>query len=170
MAAIQITAPSSSFWWVADSQNLFAWTCGAANNGGYTNFTVLIQNQNPTVLQGPLALIAVQWDYDCSILFQPVQSLTPATGYTLTFADVFNQTNVIATSEPFEVKAKGSAYAPQPSNLNPVTATVTGAATGTGASAAATQSAANNGALVSRDAAFGFMATLLTLVGAAVML
>ncbi|KAG8950524.1 hypothetical protein FRC03_012843, partial [Tulasnella sp. 419] len=109
-------------------------------------------------------------DYDCSILFQPVQSLTPATGYTLTFADVFNQTNVIATSEPFEVKAKGSAYAPQPSNLNPVTATVTGAATGTGASAAATQSAANNGALVSRDAAFGFMAALLTLVGAAVML
>lgn len=132
-ADITILAPSSSYWWIANSQNLYSWTCGSNYNEGYTNFTVLINNSNPTLFSGPLALVAVQWDYDCSVLLPPVPSLPAGPGYTLYFGDVFNQTHVIASSSVFEIKPVGSAYAPQPSGVSSASATAaTGSASPSG--------------------------------------
>jgi len=104
-----IYAPSSSVWWVANSQNVFAWDCNA--NPGITSFTVLINNVNPAVLEGPLAFIA-QLNYTtCSYAVSQYQvNQTVGTGYTLIFGDIFNETNVYATSQEFEIRALGSAY------------------------------------------------------------
>jgi len=104
-----IYAPSATVWWVANSQNVFAWDCNA--NPGIQNFTVLINNVNPAVLQGPLAFIAIL-DYNiCSYAVSQDQvNQTAGTGYTLIFGDIFNETNVYATSQQFEIRPLGSAY------------------------------------------------------------
>jgi len=168
-AAISIVAPSTDFWWVANSQNLYSWTCGTQFNEGYTNFTVLISNQNPSFFNGPLALVSIQWDYDCSVLLPSVTSLPVGTGYLMQFADVFNQTHIIATSSPFEVKAQGSAYAPQPSGA--ASATVTATLTGSAASTASASTTAKSGAeSLSQPAAYGLVGTLFALVAAGIML
>lgn len=90
-----------------------------------TNFTVLVTNSDPATLNGALPLVSIQCksvfavccglqlirpssgDYDCSVLL-PSIDLKVGTGYTLSFADVFNQSHIIASSSAFEVKAQGS--------------------------------------------------------------
>ncbi|KAG8954153.1 hypothetical protein FRC04_000373 [Tulasnella sp. 424] len=168
-AAISILAPGPDYWWVANSQNLFSWTCGPNYNEGYTNFTVLVDNPtNKALFAGPQALIAIQWDYDCSVLIPQVSAVNPGTGYVLSFADVFNQSHVIAQSQPFEVKPLGSAYAPQPSGVSSaVTATATGSQTA--AAASSTQSAKNN-AVARSPVALGAVTAAMAFVGAAMMM
>ncbi|KIO34277.1 hypothetical protein M407DRAFT_126980 [Tulasnella calospora MUT 4182] len=168
-AAISIIAPGPDYWWVANSQNLYSWTCGPNYNEGYTNFTVLVDNPtNKALFAGPQALIAIQWDYDCSVLLPNVNQLNPGTGYVLSFADVFNMTHIIAQSQPFEVKALGSAYAPQPSGASSaVTATATG--TQAAASASSTEPAKNNAAARS-PVALGAVTAAMAFVGAAMMM
>jgi len=164
-AAITIIAPSANYWWVANSQNLYSWTCGATYNEGYTNFTVIVNNQSPTVFAGPLALVAIQWDYDCSVLLPPVASLPAGSGYVLSFADVYNQSHIIASSDPFAIKPFGSAYAPQPSGV--ASATVTASASGSAAaspSATQTKSGAS-----SNHIAAGAISGVVALIGAALM-
>ena len=39
LAAITITAPSPEYWWIAESQNLFSWTCGPNYNEGVREST-----------------------------------------------------------------------------------------------------------------------------------
>ncbi|KAG9015930.1 hypothetical protein FRB90_004137 [Tulasnella sp. 427] len=167
-AAITILAPSPDYWWVANSQNLYSWTCGPNYNEGYTNFTVLIDNPtNKALFAGPLALVAIQWDYDCSVLIPNLSQVNPGSGYVLSFADVFNQSHIIAQSQAFEVKPFGSAYAPQPSGVSSaVTATGTGTAT---ASPSSTQSAKSN-AVARSPIAFGAVTAALAFVGAAMMM
>jgi len=172
-AAITILAPSSEFWWVADSTNLYSWTCGAQYNGGYTNFTVLIQNQNQALFNGPQALVAIQWDYDCSVDL-PASStaqIPVGTGYTLSFSDVYNQTNVIAKSSLFEVKASGSVYPTQPSGVS--SATVTANATGTGVASTSTSTPKNtkkSAATSSHTVTVGLFSTVMALVGVSLMM
>jgi len=119
VASLQITQPSASIWWVAKSINVMAWTCPSLTSAGVpiTNFTVLINNTNPSVFLGPLAFIAQQAASDCSITVSPTQVNQPAgTGYTLLLADPFNNTDVYATSDQFEIKPLGSLYPSQVSS------------------------------------------------------
>jgi len=168
-ATLTIIAPSSSYWWVANSQNLYSWTCGSQNNEGYTNFTVMINNASPTVFSGPLALVAIQWDYDCSVLLPPVASLPAGSGYTLYFANVFNDTDIIASSSVFEIKPEGSAYAPQPSGAS--SATVTASVTGSASAASSTSTSTKKSSAVSTShVAFSGLAGALALLGAVMML
>ncbi|KAG9039195.1 hypothetical protein FRB95_011780 [Tulasnella sp. JGI-2019a] len=172
-AAISIIAPSADYWWVAESQNLYSWTCGASNNGGFTNFTVLLNNANPATFHGPQALVSIQWDYDCSVLLPAtdVAGIAAGTGYTLSFANVYNQTDVIATSAPFEIKAIGSAYAPQPSGV--ASATVTAGANQTGTASTSTASStttAKSSAMATYPAAAGLITGVMALVGATLMM
>jgi len=170
-AAITILAPSSSYWWVANSQDLFSWTCGSQFNEGYTNFTVLINNQNPAVFNGPQALVSIQWDYDCSVLLAATTAagLPASTGYVLSFADVFNQTHIIAQSDPFEVKAAGSAYAPQPSGV--ASATVTAGANATSSASSSTPSSTTkSAATASHSMTVGLFTGIMALVGASLMM
>ncbi|KAG8925632.1 hypothetical protein FRC01_009895 [Tulasnella sp. 417] len=167
-AAISILAPGPDYWWVANSQNLYSWTCGPAYNGGYTNFTVLVDNPtNKALFAGPQALIAIQWDYDCSVLLPNVNQLNPGTGYVLSFADVFNQSNIIAQSQPFEVKPLGSAYAPQPSGAS---SAVTATATGTQTAAASSTESAKNNAVARSPVTLGAVTAVMAFVGAAMMM
>jgi len=131
-AQLTITNPSSSSWWVAQSTNTLTWTC---NTSPYTSFTVLLANSNPSVLVSPLAIISIQENYDCSKLITQDQVVQPAaTGYTIQFANILNGTDIYAESEPFEIKALGSAY---PATSSAAGATATGA---TGSAGAATPS------------------------------
>ncbi|KAG8859361.1 hypothetical protein FRB96_004576 [Tulasnella sp. 330] len=170
--SITIIAPSADYWWVANSQNLYSWTCGSQYNGGYTNFTVLINNANPATFPGPLALVSIQWDYDCSVLIPAtgVEAIPAGTGYTLSFANVYNQTDIIATSAPFEVKPVGSAYAPQPSGVASATVTAGANQTGTASSTSTSTSTTKSSAMATNPAAAGFLTIAMALIGSALMM
>ncbi|KAG9104970.1 hypothetical protein FRC06_002890 [Ceratobasidium sp. 370] len=139
-AQLTITEPSSERWWVAQSQNTLRWTC---NTSPYTNWTVLITNSDVNVLTTPLALIAIRkYNYDCSKTMIPGEQLKPGTGYTMVFANPFNNTDVFATSQSFEVKPVGSTYPPQITTSEALTAT--GGASGTSAPSATSTPHSNN--------------------------
>ncbi|QRV75080.1 GPI-anchored small secreted protein [Ceratobasidium sp. AG-Ba] len=141
LAQLTITEPSSNRWWVAQSINTLRWTC---NTSPHTNWTVLIMNSDTTILSGPLALIAIRkYNYDCSKTIVPGEQLKPGTGYTMQFANPFNNTDVFATSESFEVKPVGSTYPPEITTSEALTAT--GLPSGT-SSPSATPTPGNNGA------------------------
>ncbi|KIJ15393.1 hypothetical protein PAXINDRAFT_169234 [Paxillus involutus ATCC 200175] len=138
-AQLTITNPSANSWWVAQSANTLAWTC---NTSPYQTYTVVLTNTNPSILSGPLAIIAIQQNYDCSETITQQQSAQPAaTGYTIQLTNPLNNTEVYAESEPFEIKALGSAY-PASSSSAAASATGSGTSTSTGASAASTTGAA----------------------------
>jgi len=109
-AALTITQPSASNWWIADSVNNIAWTCG---NGNPAAYTVVVTNPDVKLLTGPLAVVGVLNDYICSYSYTPGSELRVGTGYTLSLTDILNSTHIYATSDPFEIKPKGSTYPPQ---------------------------------------------------------
>jgi len=113
-AQLSITNPSASTWWVAQSQNVLAWSC---NTSPQTEFTVLITNQDKTKYPSPLAFIAIQQNFQCSVVITQDQANQPAgQGWQILFANPLNNTDVYATSDSFEIKPLGSAY---PSQVTP---------------------------------------------------
>ncbi|KAF9041506.1 hypothetical protein BJ165DRAFT_1350066 [Panaeolus papilionaceus] len=110
-AQLTITQPSADIWWVAQSTNVMAWTC---NTSPFTNFTILIQIPG---VPSPLQFLGIQQNFDCSITVTNNQvNQAPGTGYKLLIANVFNNTDIFASSDPFEIKPLGSAY---PSQVTP---------------------------------------------------
>ncbi|KAG8711177.1 hypothetical protein FRC09_020740 [Ceratobasidium sp. 395] len=152
-AQLTISEPSGDRWWVAQSQNTLRWSC---NTSPYTNWTVLITNPDVTILSGPLALIAIllissgdlfpEYNYDCSKTIIPGDQLKPGTGYTMLFGNPLNNTEVWATSAPFEVKPLGSTYPPQITTSEALTNTAPGA-TGSSNPTATSTPNSNNGAI-----------------------
>ncbi|KDR72728.1 hypothetical protein GALMADRAFT_252944 [Galerina marginata CBS 339.88] len=113
-ADLKITSPSSTTWWVAKSQNLLTWTC---KDTTIATFTVLVGNTNIQVQAAPIAIIGIQNNFDCSInISQDQANQAPGTGWQVLLANPLNNTEVYATSEPFEVKPLGSLY---PSQVTP---------------------------------------------------
>jgi hypothetical protein len=146
-ADLQVTSPSSTIWWVAKSTNVIAWTC---QNTTIQDFTILVSNSNSAVLAAPMAVIAIQQNYDCSIVISQDQANQPAgTGWTVLLADPLNNTNVYATSQPFEIKALGSAYPSQAPTGN-----VTASNTASGSSPSSTTKSAS-GATSDKVISFG---------------
>jgi hypothetical protein len=134
-AQLTITSPGTNDWWVAQSLNTLAWTCSTSP---YQNFTVLLANSNSAVLAAPLAIIAVQDNFDCSETITQQESAQPAgTGYIVQFASTLNSTDIYAQSQPFEIKALGSSY---PTTTSSAGSTATGSASGTAGAAQATKS------------------------------
>ncbi|KAJ1307557.1 hypothetical protein OPQ81_001654 [Rhizoctonia solani] len=158
---LTITEPSSDRWWVAQSINTLRWNCEQTT---YTNWTVLITNPDPTILSGPLALIAIQWNYDCSKTITPGEQLKPATGYVMQFSNALNSSEVWASSQPFEVKALGSTYPPEYTSVGVpgTTATGTGSSSNSTAAPTSTATSRSNGALANT-------AVPATLLGVAVL-
>jgi len=135
-AQLSVTSPNANVWWVAGTSNTLAWTC---NSSPYQTYTILLANSNPTILSSPLAIIAVENNYDCSKTVTPQQSSQSAgTGYTVQLANPLNSTDVYASSEPFEIRAANSAF--------PSTSSGAGSATGSSTSASAS-STGTSGAL-----------------------
>ncbi|KAG1843092.1 hypothetical protein C8R48DRAFT_751001 [Suillus tomentosus] len=136
-AQLTITSPGANDWWVASSVNTLAWSC---TTSPYLNFTILLANSNLSVLPAPLAIIAVQENFDCSKSITQQQSAQPAgTGYVIQFASTLNETDIYAQSQPFEIKALGSSY--------PTTTSSAGSTSTGSASAGAAQATKTGGAL-----------------------
>ncbi|OJT02836.1 hypothetical protein TRAPUB_6692 [Trametes pubescens] len=132
VAQLEIISPGGpNLWWVAGSDNVVSWTC---RTSPFTNFTVLIANSDPKVLTAPQAFIAQQNNFDCSKLITKDQiNQAPGTGYTIQLANIFNETDIFAESEPFEIKAIGSSYP-----ASSATPTIGGSATASGSGSTAT--------------------------------
>ncbi|PIL27661.1 hypothetical protein GSI_10813 [Ganoderma sinense ZZ0214-1] len=156
-AQLSIIAPGGpDLWWIAQSDNDIDWTC---KTSPYTNFTVLIANSNVNVLVAPQAFIAQQNNFDCSKLITKDQvNLTPATGYVIQLANPFNNTDVYAQSQPFEIKALGAAYpASSATPTAAITTAVSGSAAGTTTGASVTSTA--TGTTQSHNGAVGLFAS-----------
>jgi len=159
VADLEVTTPSAANWWVAQSQNLLAWTCQNTTIG---NFTVLVSNTTPTILDAPLAIIAMQDNFDCSIIVgQSVGNLPAGSGYQVLLANPLNITDVYASSQQFEIKPIGSAYPTQ------VTSSAVGTASGTGGGASVATPTKASRAVSVRDAG-GAVALLAAAIAAAV--
>lgn len=142
-SGLSIVVPGGSeLWWVGDASNNIVWTC---QTSPFSNFTVLVANQDPKILASPIAVIAIENNYDCSKTIIPDQSnLTAATGYIVQFANTLNETDVYAQSQPFEIKAPGSTYP-----ATSATPSASGTSTGTASSAASASSSPSAGAAAS---------------------
>jgi len=106
-----LTPGGPNLWWVAQSQNTIAWTCNV--DPPNTAYQLLVNNTNPNILTAAEAIVANVPNADCSFSVTVQQAaLTPATGYTVIFANPINQLEIYAVSQPFEVKALGAAYPP----------------------------------------------------------
>jgi len=141
-----IINPNSTVWWVANSVNVMRWDCDSPQAKNVNNFTVLFQT--PTT--PPLAIVAIQNNDQCSITISKEKVNAPAAnGYFLLLADPRNNTNVYAKSQPFEIKALGSAY-PSTSAPGPSGATGTGEASST----ASSNSSSNAASLSSHSSSF----------------
>ncbi|THH05601.1 hypothetical protein EW145_g4678 [Phellinidium pouzarii] len=108
-AQLKVLAPGGpNLWWVANEENNVVWNC---KDSQFDNFTILLKNSNPAVLSGADAIVSIQQNFDCSETLTTQQAnFTAATGYTLLLANTLNSSDVYASSDPFEVKAQGSAY------------------------------------------------------------
>jgi len=131
---LTITSPTPSNWWIAAEAGNLAWTCNTTP-GTEQTWTVMLANPSTALLTDTQAIIAEQPNYDCSVLFTP--NFTPGTGYTILFVNPLNSTDVWATSQAFEIKAKGSNYAATTSSG----AGATGSGSATAGTAAASGSA-----------------------------
>ncbi|WVQ80740.1 hypothetical protein IAT38_002845 [Cryptococcus sp. DSM 104549] len=141
-AALTVTEPSASHWWVAQSLNTLAWSGKEP-----TEFSVFLANPDTNVLTSMLALASVVPAYQTSLTINPGDA-RPATGYTLLLTNTLNSSDVYATSESFEIKAVGSTYPAQTAAVNAsATAQGTGSQAGSGiaSTSAATASASATG-------------------------
>jgi len=113
VAQLTILAPGGpNLWWVDQSVNTLAWNCN--QNTQYPQFNVLIANSGQS--SPPQAILATVDNFLCSKTIDAnLFNLPAATGYTLQLSNTFNDTDVYTTSQPFEIKALGSAY-PNPSS------------------------------------------------------
>jgi len=160
---LQISNPSASNWWVAKSTNVMVWDC---TNTSFSSFTVLINNTNPSLLLGPLAFIAIQQNYQCSVTVSQDQvDQPPGPGYTLLFADSLNNTNVYVSSEQFEIKPLGSLY---PSQVSSSSSVASGTGTGTGTAASSSPSS-KSGALSAYTSSFFGLAGAMGLLAAGLL-
>jgi len=173
-AQFQILAPGgTNLWWVAQSENIIAWTCHtdvpASTNNAYQ---LLLNNTNPTILTSAEAIVANVNNADCSHTITTQQAdLTPATGYTLIFADPINQTKIYAVSQQFEVKALGASYPPssatpqESSSASQTGASNTGSGTGTSSSATSTPKSKNGAFASFKVPAAGVLAAVRAAIG-----
>jgi len=141
-AQLSIVVPGGpNLWWVASAENNIVWTC---QTSPYQNFTILVANQNTQILSAPIAIVAIENNYDCSKIITPLQANQPVgTGYMVQFANTLNQSDIYAQSQPFEIKAAGSTY---PASSATPTATGTSTTSGTAAGGAATNTPSKSAA------------------------
>jgi len=113
VAGLKVISPGgSSLWWVANSDNTLTWDC---SDKTHAQFNVIIANSNPSVLVAPLPIIPTLDNFVCSkLIASTILNVPAATGYTIQLSNIFNNTDIYASSEPFEIKPVGSTY-PDPS-------------------------------------------------------
>jgi hypothetical protein len=171
-AAFQILSPGGpDLWWVAKSENVISWSCRDNPPASTGNaYQLLVNNTDPTILTAAQAIVANVPNADCAHIIGVQQaSLTPATGYTLIFADIIDQRKVYAVSQPFEVKALGATYpatsATPTDDPTAPTSSTSGSGNGTSSGATSTSTSRQNGASTTFEVS---AAGILAAVGAAI--
>ncbi|KZP03641.1 hypothetical protein FIBSPDRAFT_879272 [Athelia psychrophila] len=165
-AQLSLVVPGGdSLWWVAESANNIVWTC---DTSPYGNFTVLIANSNVALLPSPIAVISIENNYDCSKTLTQEQVNQPVgTGYTVQLANIFNETDIYAESQPFEIKALGAIY-PAASATPTASGTQTGTAASASVSATSPASGSSKNSGSSTAGKLSMMGAALATVGMAV--
>jgi len=158
-----ITNPDSNHWFVSNSMNTIAWTpCTGALALQHPLFTVVVRNQDQSIIPGNLSEIGAVPTTDCSKSFTPT-NMPVGTGYTM-FLEDSTTAQVIAVSELFEVKPVGSAYPTSSSSAaNGPTASSGSAPQASGTSGNGTSSAPKSGAaslMLSSQKGLGLVAGL----------
>jgi len=163
-ADLQVVVPGGpDLWWVAQSENNIVWTC---DDSPYGNFTILVANQNPAILSSPIAIVAIENNYDCSkTITQEQANQAPGTGYMIQLANILNETDVYAQSQPFEIKALGSEY-PASSATPTATGTQTGSAASGSSSTTSTASGSSSKGAASSNTQISLAGLTLAAVGA----
>jgi len=160
-AGLTIISPGgSNLWWVDNSANTLVWDCSDTT---HDQFNVLIANSNPSVLAAPLPILATLPNYVCSrLIAATVFNVPAATGYTVQLTNIFNNTDIYATSEPFEIKPLGSTY-PDPS-ATPGSGSSSGSPSSTSGSShpsgSSTSTSSNNGGSKNVLSALGAFAAI----------
>lgn len=149
--ALSVLTPSAQWWWQTGDEALLEWDC---SDKTYPTFGVLVYNNNTQILPGnTMNLVAIQNNDQCNINIIP--TLNVGTGYEIHLTNPVNISDIYASSQSFEVKAKGSAYPSIPTPAIPNGATPAAAS---GAGASSTTAASHTGA--------GFAQASFTLGGA----
>ncbi|CAG8620543.1 9842_t:CDS:2 [Paraglomus occultum] len=135
-AEIKILYPSSAYWLVSNTTAVLLWDSTDPTNDLPTFSNV------PDLTNYALANNVITATKNCSIFVPNFMNSDVQQGYKITFTNIGNISNVVATSEPFDIKPAGppSTYAPP----GPTTTTTPPAATTTGAGNNANNTTNNN--------------------------
>ncbi|KAI0791070.1 hypothetical protein C8Q75DRAFT_759187 [Abortiporus biennis] len=136
MAAITITGPSETSYWVQNISNVITWTF---TQGDPNPISIVITNSNSSLLNGNFS-IAEFVDVSTQSFTVTNVTLRVADGYTVNFVNSSNLSDVFATGPSFSVKAGGTPAAPLANSTS--AASISASAAG----AAATTSASTSGA------------------------
>ncbi|KAH9995218.1 hypothetical protein BJV77DRAFT_235898 [Russula vinacea] len=144
-AAITITGPSASSYWVQNTSNLISWTYGS---GDPSSVDIIVNNSNNQTLNGNFSIARSVPVSQESFTVTDV-TLRVGTGYRVLFVDPTTDTQLIAQSSDFEVKAPGTSPAPtaSPSTSLQGSGTPSGSSTASGSSASSTSTKKNSAAL-----------------------
>jgi len=164
-AAITINTPSASQYWVQDASNLIVWVY---NQGDPSTVDIVVTNSDNQTLNGAFS-IARGVPVSQETLTVTNVTLRVGTGYTVSFVDTTNETQVFAQSSTFEVKAAGTSPAPTtaPSSTSVQASgsgTPSGSVTSSGASATPTTTR-NNALGLAADASRLFYSSVIVAIG-----
>ncbi|TFK25341.1 hypothetical protein FA15DRAFT_668571 [Coprinopsis marcescibilis] len=158
-AQLRVVRPSRDIWWVAESTNVMEWSCRESQQ---EQFTILIGKEGDVI--PPLPIFAIQNNFQCSIeVTQDKANQVPGDNYLIYFANIINNTDVYAISEPFEIRPLGSAYPAE--TTRGASPSASGGANAPGASDGATGN--KNAALSLSGSSMGLATGLIGLVSAA---
>lgn len=135
-AAITINGPSSSSYWVQNTSNLISWTY---TQGAPATVDIVVINSNNQTLNGNFSIARSVPVSSESFTVTDV-TLRVGTGYQVLFLDT-TETQVLAQSSSFEVKAPGTSPAP---TTSPSSTTPQGTGSGTSGNGTASGSAASS--------------------------
>ncbi|KAN0103645.1 hypothetical protein V8E52_011783 [Russula decolorans] len=123
-AAITINGPSASSYWVQNTSNLISWSF---TQGDAATVDIVVSNSNNQTLNGNFSIARSVPVSQESFTVTDV-TLRVGTGYQVSFFDT-TETQVLAQSSAFEVKAPGTSPAP---TANPSSTTPQGTGSGSG--------------------------------------
>jgi len=149
-ATITITDPSASSYWVQFTTNTISWTFAS---GDSTSVDIIISNSNNQTLNGNFSIARAVPVSQESFTVTNV-TLLVGQGYQVVFVDPTTDTQVIARSSEFEVKAPGTTPAPTAaSTSSQASGTPSGSSTASGS--AASSSSSSSSAKKKNSAAIG---------------
>jgi len=141
LATITITGPTESSYWVQFTSNIISWTA-AANDPNPVS--IIVSNTNDSFLNGDFS-IAQFVDINQKSFTVTNVTLRVDDGYTVTFVNPSNASQIYATGPTFSVKPAGTAPAPNATASSNSTSTSSSSAPGSTGSSSSNSSSSGSG-------------------------